>query len=49
MAAASKKKSTKENDEVKDNAKNAESVFESNTKNRKFKCEKDGKATKYSF
>lgn len=32
MAAASKKKSTKENDEVKDNAKNAESVFESNTK-----------------
>ena len=28
MAAASKKKSTKENDEVKDNAKNAESVFE---------------------
>lgn len=27
MAAASKKKSTKENDEVKDNAKNAESVL----------------------
>lgn len=32
MAAASKRNSTKENIEVKDNDKNAESVFESNTK-----------------